>query len=280
MTPKTKLSVIVVTLNEERNIERCLRSVAWADDIVLVDSFSTDRTLELARAFTSNIHQFEYPGYSKQVERGIQRALHDWVLILDADEEVSTELAGSIREVIDSTEAKEGYFVNRKVQVFGKWILHSGWYPDWQFRLARKATIVAEHQEVHGAFTTRGQQGNLRGELFHYTYPTIAQYLEKMNDYTSLHVSNKIGDARAPLRVGARKILLSPVVYFVKMFVFKKGYKDGMHGFLLSVYSALYTLLLYAKIWEYYLRRAEGAVNLPPCAGGRARGRRRLPAAP
>jgi (heptosyl)LPS beta-1,4-glucosyltransferase len=264
MTTKAKLSVVVVTLNEEKNIERCLRSVAWADDIVLIDSFSTDRTIELARMFTSNIHQCEYPGYSKQVERGIQRAVNDWVFILDADEEVSVELAASIQEVMRAQDAKDGYIVNRKVQVFGKWILHSGWYPDWQFRLARKDKIVAEHQEVHGAFTTRGQKGKLRGELFHYTYATIDQYLEKMNDYTSLHVSNKIGDGSVPLRVGVRKILLSPIAYFIKMFIIKKGYKDGMHGFFLSVFSALYTLLLYAKIWEYFLRRAEGTMNLPP----------------
>lgn len=259
-----KLSVIVVTLNEEKNIERCLQSVAWADEIILVDSFSTDRTLEIAARFTTKIYQFAYPGYSKQVERGIEHATHEWVFILDADEEVSRELASSIRERISGAHAEAGYYVSRKVQVFGKWIYHAGWYPDWQFRLARKDSIVAEHLEVHGGFTTRGQTGRLQGDLFHYTYDTIAQYLEKINDYTSLHVSNKLGDVSVRRPVGLRKIVLSPVAHFLRMFLVNRGYKDGMEGFFLSVYSALYTMLLYAKLWEYQVRRAEGATELPP----------------
>ncbi|HTK83088.1 MAG TPA: glycosyltransferase family 2 protein [Bacteroidota bacterium] len=256
------LSVIVVTLNEERNIARCLKSVAWADEIVLVDSFSTDTTIEIAKTFTSKIFQYEYPGYSKQVERGIQQAANEWIFILDADEEVSTELALSLRDTIAQPEAADGYYVNRKVQVFGKWIYHSGWYPDWQFRLMRKASLVAEHLEIHGAFTTHGRKGRLEGELFHYTYDTIEQYLEKINDYTSLHVSNKLKD-EPDLRVGLGKIVFSPVSHFLRMFVVNKGYKDGIPGFFLSVYSALYTLLLYAKTWEYQFKKA-GAAELPP----------------
>ena len=257
-----KLTVVVPTLNEEKNIERCLRSVRWADEIVVIDSFSTDRTVERAKGFTSKIYQFEYPGYSRQVERGIAEASGDWIFILDADEEVSEELASSVRAALADAQSADGYFVNRKVEVFGKWIEYCGWFPDWQFRLARKSTIIAEHQEVHGAFKTQGRSDKLRGLLYHYTYATIFQYLEKMNDYTSLHVSNKLKDD-PELKVGWYKIVFSPLSLFIRMFFSNKGYKDGMHGFLLSVYSALYTLLLYAKVWEYQFRKAKGE-TLPP----------------
>lgn len=256
------LTVVVPTLNEEKNIERCLRSVDWADEIVLVDSFSTDRTIELSRQFTSKIYQYDYPGYSKQVERGIAHASGDWIFILDADEEVSKELSAAIRSAIEDPAAADGYFVNRKVEVFGKWIEHCGWFPDWQFRLGRKANLVAEHQEVHGAFKTHGCSERLEGLLYHYTYSSIFQYLEKMNDYTSLHVSNKLRDD-PELQVVWHKVVVSPLSNFLRMFFVNKGYRDGMHGFLLSVYSALYTLLLYAKVWEYQFRRSKGEL-LPP----------------
>ena len=257
-----KLSVIVPTLNEEKNIDRCLTSVRWADEIIVIDSFSTDRTLERARTYGAKTFQYEYPGYSKQVERGIQHATGDWIFILDADEEVSAELADSIKSIMKSPPVNDGYYVNRRVQVFGKWIDHCGWSPDWQFRLARKEKIVAEHQEVHGAFKTSGASAKLEGLLHHYTYPTIFQYLEKMNDYTSLHVSNKLRETPV-MQVRWHKIVFSPFSHFLRMFVVNKGYKDGMHGFLLSAYSALYTLLLYGKLWEYQLRHKQGE-TLPP----------------
>jgi hypothetical protein len=124
---------------------------------------------------------------------------------------------------------------------------------------------VAEHQEVHGAFTCAGPIGKLAGELFHYTYPTIYSYVEKLNDYTSLHVSNKLRDGHggAAQRVPLAKLLLSPLSHFLRMFIVNKGYKDGMHGFILAGYSAFYTFLLYAKMWEYGLRQSDGA-GLPP----------------
>lgn len=257
------ISVIVPTFNEEKNIDRCLRSAAWADEIVVIDSFSTDHTLERARNYTDTIIQAEYPGYSRQVERGIMHSRGEWIFILDADEEISPELARAIRSAVGSPAPSDGYEVNRRVTVFGKWIDHCGWSPDWQFRLVKKASCVAVHHEVHGAFTTLGSKGRLEGFLYHYTYPTIEQYLDKMNDYTSLHVSNKLADSPG-IKVAWYKIVLSPLSYFLRMFIVNKGYKDGMHGFLLSAYSAFYSLLVYSKTWEYRMREAGGKGTLPP----------------
>lgn len=257
------LSVVLTTLNEERNIDRCLSSVKWADEIVVVDSFSRDKTVELAKKYTDRIYQHEFPGSSRQVERGIRYATGEWVFYIDADEEVSPELAAQIQHAVKNTSDVVGYEVLRRPSAFGKWIEHGGWFPDYPFRLFRKESYIAEHQEVHGGFRTNGKKGRLEGVLYHHTYETIYAYVEKMNDYTSLQVSNKLRSdpAMLPRR---RNLILSPVSHFVRMYLSKKGYKDGFHGFVLALLDATYTMLLYAKIWEYQSRKGEGVGELPP----------------
>ena len=258
-----KLSVVLITHNEEYNIERCLRSVQWADEIIIVDSFSSDRTIELARSFTPNILQHEYDNDILQRERGFSRASGDWLFYIDADEEISEELKRQILLTTASAEANDGYYVLRKVMAFGKWIHHGGWFPDYSFRLFRKGKYFPVLAEVHGGFTVKGEKGRLAGFLYHYTYETIEQYLEKMNAYTSLAVSNKLNSD--PITgISWTKILLSPLSHFLRKFISQKGYRDGFHGFLLAALGALYTLALYAKLWEYLFREREGKGLLPP----------------
>lgn len=258
-----RISAIVITYNEEANIERCLSSIQWVDEIIVVDAFSVDRTVELARKYTPRIISHAYDGEVPQRERGFAQATGEWLLWIDADEEVSVDLKNDIFRVMNSSDANDGYYVSRKASVLGKWIEHGGWFPDWQFRLVKKNKIVAEYQEIHGGFTCSGAKGKLPGILYHYTYHTIAEYLRKMNDQTSLHVTNKLRD-NSQINVGWHKIVLSPLSYFLRMFFVQKGYKDGMQGFLLAVYSALYTMLMYAKTWEYRYRQIEGKGILPP----------------
>jgi glycosyltransferase involved in cell wall biosynthesis len=258
-----RLSVVLITLNEERNIDRCLGSVAWADEIIVVDSFSTDETIARARAHTPVILQHVYDGDIRQRERGFALATGEWLFYIDADEEVTPELRDEILAVMRDPSAKAGYSVPRRVMVFGRWILHGGWYPDMTFRLFRKDAYRSELAEVHGGFTVDGEKGALRGELLHYTYADIEQYLAKMNDYTSLQVSNKLA-SHPSVRPGWGKILLSPVSHFLRAYISRKGYKDGIHGFLLAALGALYTFALYAKIWEYQFRKDEGEGVLPP----------------
>jgi glycosyltransferase involved in cell wall biosynthesis len=258
-----KLSVIVITYNEEQNIERCLRSVRWADEVILVDSFSTDRTVEIAKDYTTGIIQHQYNSDILQREHGFAAATGDWFFWIDADEGVSDELKSNILHVINSSNSSDGYYVARKACVFKKWIEHGGWFPDWQFRLVKRDKVVPEYQEVHGGFTTHGSKGYLPGLLYHFTYSTISEHLRKMNDQTSLHVSNKLRE-NPKIIVKWYKILLSPISYFLRMFIGKKGYKDGMPGFILACNSALYTLLVYSKTWEYQYRKKEGKGFLPP----------------
>ncbi len=256
------LSVVTITLNEERNLERCLRSVAWADERIVVDSFSGDRTVECARALGARVFQHEYPGSTRQMERGIGYATGDWILFLDADEEVSPELAGEIQRLLrDGTECT-GFELLRRPRAFGRWLEHGGWFPDWQERLVRKDSYTVNHAEVHGGFSSRGARGRLKGMVYHYTYDTLFAYVSRMNEYTSLEVANRL--ARRPAaRARWYNMILSPVSHFFRMFVSRRGYKDGMHGFVLAVLDATYAMLLYAKLWEY--RRAQqDARETPP----------------
>ncbi len=256
------LSVILITYNEEINIERCLRSVSWADEIIVVDSFSTDKTIELARQFSSNIIQHKYDGDIRQRERGFAVAKGGWLFYIDADEEITNEMKEDILKEINSS-SHEGYWAQRRNKIFGKWIYNGGWFPDLTFRLFRKDKYVAEFEEVHGGFTVWGSKGTLNGFLNHFPYDTIEQYVAKMNDYTSLQVSNKFKQ-KDGLNISWGKIIFSPVSHFLRKYFSNKGLKDGMHGFVLAVLGAIYTFALYAKCKEYQMRMKEGKGKLPP----------------
>lgn len=257
-----KLSVILITYNEEKTVERCLRSVAWAEEIIVVDSFSTDRTVELAKKFTPIVIQHEYDGDIPQRQRGFDLSKGEWLLYIDADEEATEELKAEILTTISSPGAKDGYFVPRKVRAFGKWIRHGGWYPDYSFRLFRKDKYAAEPAEVHGGFTVNGEKGRLNSFLLHYSYESIEHYIDKMNVYTSLQITNKLRENVSAVHL--TKVLLSPASHFFRKFISQRGYRDGFHGFVLAVLGALYTLALYTKLWEYRFREREGKGVLPP----------------
>jgi glycosyltransferase involved in cell wall biosynthesis len=259
------VSVVTITLNEERNIERCLRSVSWADERIVVDSFSGDRTVERARALGARVLQHEYPGSTRQMERGIGVAGGDWILFLDADEEVSPELALEIRRMLTEGTTCAAFEILRKPWAFGRWLEHGGWFPDWQCRLVRRDNYTVNHAEVHGGFSTRGPRGRLGGGsavVFHYTYENIFAYVARMNEYTSLEVANRL--ARHP-EAQARwtNMLLSPLSHFLRMFIVRRGYRDGMHGFVLSLLDAVYAMVLYAKLWEYRRAQREGTPTPP-----------------
>jgi (heptosyl)LPS beta-1,4-glucosyltransferase len=252
---------VLITLNEERNIDRCLSSVRWADEIVVVDSFSSDATVERARHYTPHVFQNEYLGSTRQMEWGIEHTTGDWILLVDGDEEVSAELAAELRETVRDT-TMTGFELLRKPWAFGSWIQSGGWFPDYQLRFFRRDAYAVDHQEVHGGFTVRGPRGRLGGLVYHYTYESIAAYLDRMNEYTSLQVSNRLKDT--PL-ASARwyNLLLNPASHFFRMFISRKGYRDGMNGFLLASLDALYSMALYAKVWEYRMKQKSGS-PLPP----------------
>jgi len=188
------ISAVIITKNEERNIERCITSVRWADEVIVVDSGSTDATAAISARLGARVIVKSWEGFAAQKEFAAAQASSDWVLSLDADEEVTPELRAEIQAMLSASRepAADGYRMPRKSFFLGTWIRHGGWYPGYQMRLFRRSAAFMNHRPVHEGFEVRGAVGTLDAPLNHYTYDTIRQYLDKMNDYTSLDVMNKI----------------------------------------------------------------------------------------
>ena len=242
------ISVTVITKNEEVNIERCLQSVQWADEIIVVDAESTDRTAELARSLKGKVIVKPWEGFAKQKEFALQQATHEWIFSIDADEEVTDALKVEILKTIHSDDSLNGYEMPRKSYFLGKWIQYGGWYPGYQLRLFKKSKTRMNHRPVHEGFLVEGMNGLLQADLNHYTYNSLHQYLEKMNDYSSLDVLNKVSNGRI---IRWYNFVFNPLSVFLRMYISLKGWKDGIHGFYLAYYSALHSLAIFAKGWEY-----------------------------
>ncbi|MBN1212535.1 MAG: glycosyltransferase family 2 protein [candidate division Zixibacteria bacterium] len=242
-----KLSVVVITRNEEHNLRRCLESVSWADEIVVIDSHSTDRTVEIATGFSARVYDIDWPGFGPAKRKGVDRATGEWILSLDADEVVSDELAAEIRKVLEGDDEYSGYYMPRKANFLGRWIYHCGWYPDPLLRLFDKSRGNFNDALVHEKVLLKGRVGRLKGELRHYSYPTLDSYFSKFNRYTTL-------GAEAAFRQGKRAgwfdILVRPPASFLKHYIIKQGFRDGWEGFLISVLSSAAVLVKYAKLKE------------------------------
>ena len=242
------LSIVMIVKNEAHQIERTLKKLDWADEIVVIDAFSTDGTMDVCRKYASRIYQLPWEGFSKQRQRSIDFAKDQWIFSIDADEIVSDELRREILMTIQNTE-KSGFWVPRQTFYLGRWINHSGWFPDYQMRLFKRNAAFIEQRAVHEGFSVRGDTGKLSGVLYHYPYQTLSHHLEKINDYTTLAVEEKI-QQRNGKPVHWYHLVFNPLSTFLRMFFVNKGYKDGFQGFILALFSAFYTQALYAKVWE------------------------------
>jgi glycosyltransferase involved in cell wall biosynthesis len=261
----TRLSVVTVTRNEAHNLERCLGSAAWADEIVVVDSLSDDGTAEAARRWTDRVFSREYDGYSRQVEFGVGQARGEWILVLDADEEITPALAEAIRSAVAAPpgQGPDAWRLRRRMWAFGRWIDHGGWSPDWQLRLFRRGAARAVHREIHGGFAGDGPEGRLDGVLNHYTYDHVHACVARMNDYTSLEVSNRL-ERRPGARPSPARLFFSPLSAFLRAYVRKAGWRDGPAGLWLALLTAQYSLLGHMKLWEHVLRQGEAGDRRPP----------------
>ena len=257
-----KLSVIVVAMNEERNIERCLRSVQWADEIVVVDAFSTDRTAEISRRLKATVVHRAWDGYAPQKLFALSKASHSWVLLVDADEEVTPELHREIEDVLSTDPNFDGYRIARKSFFMGQWMKHGGWYPGYQLRFFLKEKASIPQRPVHEGVEVDGSVEKLQSPLNHFTYYSLSQYLAKLNDYTSLDVMNRLNEKKQG-SVHWFNFVLNPVSVFLRMYFVLSGFRDGFRGFLLAWYSSFYKLLLLAKVWEFQTAERRGQ-ELPP----------------
>ncbi|MEK6691241.1 MAG: glycosyltransferase family 2 protein [Nitrospirota bacterium] len=243
----SRLSVAIITYNEEEEIKDCLESVKWADEIVVVDSFSTDKTLDICRQYTNKVFQHEWSGYSNQKNYAINVTTNPWILILDADERVSERLTKEIKEILDKDLGVDGYYIPRKSYFLGRWIRYGGWYPDYSIRLFRKDKGRFEQREVHESVRINGKTAKLKNHLEHYTYRNLSEYIQRMDRYSTLAAMEMVGEGR---RSGPRNILFRPILTFFRMYILKQGFREGIYGLLISVLYSYYTFLKYAKLWE------------------------------
>jgi glycosyltransferase involved in cell wall biosynthesis len=244
------LSVIIITKNEEKNLPRCLEAVKFADEIVVYDSGSTDRTLAIAREFGCKTISTQFAGFGAAKQAALDAATGEWVLSIDADEEVDAELRESVLRAIASGN-HEGYLLNRKSQFLGRWIMHSGWYPDRILRLFKREQARFTESKVHERVVVEGSIGTVTGHILHYTDPTIAHYLGKLDRYTSYSADTMQKEGKA---FHWWYLVLKPVAIWLKMYVLKLGFLDGGQGFVLAALSAFHVFCKYAKLWE--LRRS------------------------
>jgi len=247
-----RLSAVVVTLNEEERLRACLESVAWADEIVVVDAESHDKTVQIAREFTDRVFVRPWPGFAAQKNFGLEQAASEWLLSLDADEEVSAELRDEIRARLAAPGAAAGYAVARRNVFLGQWIRHGGLYPDWQVRLFRRGLGRFVSRDVHESVQVDGPVERLAGHLVHRSYRDLTDFFDRANRYSTLAAHDLLRDGR---RARARELLLRPLGRFASMYVARRGFLDGRRGLLLAALYAYYVFMRTAKVWEVTRRR-------------------------
>lgn len=240
-----KLSVVIITLNEEDRIEAALQSVAGiADEVIVVDGYSTDNTCAIAEKFGAAIHRHEFLDFGSQKNFALKQAQHDWVLNLDADERVCPLLKEAILHFKQSADDScAGYAINRKTFYLGRWIKHSGWYPDRKLRLFRKSKSRWSGR-VHEALNLEGPTEHMPGDILHYTYRDITDHINRLNRYSHMQAQDM---AAKGARLLFLRALLLPPVTFLRFFLWKAGFMDGFPGFIIALVSSWATAMKYLK---------------------------------
>ena len=242
-----KVTVTVITRDEAAHIEAALDSVAWADEVVVVDAESTDKTVALAREFTDRVWVRPWPGFVAQKNFAIEQATGDWVLALDADEQVTPALAERVRAVLRADGPADGYSVPRRNMFWGAWVRHGGLYPDWQLRLFRRRSGRFAGEGVHESVRVDGTVERLAEPLLHHSYRGLEDFVERANRYSTLAARDLLQEDR---RVRLRELILRPLGRFLSMYIIRRGFLDGWRGLVLAVLYADYVFLRTAKAWE------------------------------
>jgi glycosyltransferase involved in cell wall biosynthesis len=242
-----KLSVTIITRNEAADVGEALQSAAWADELIVVDSHSTDETVAIATPHADRVVARDWPGYVAQKNFAASIASHDWILSLDADERVTPALAAEIQTLLTTTPAAVGYRIPRVTWHLGRWMRSTDWYPDFQLRLYDRRSAEWTGRHVHESVAARGSVGRLRGELEHFAYRDIADHLETIDRYTTYAARQMHEDGR---RAGFLDIAAHPPLAFLRNYVARGGIKDGTPGLIVSALNAYYVFLKFAKLRE------------------------------
>jgi glycosyltransferase involved in cell wall biosynthesis len=252
---KTKLpiSAAVITLNEEKNITACLHSLKWVDEIVVVDSLSSDRTKELAESMGATVLDQAFLGHVKQKQLAVDSCNHEWIICLDADERVTEDLRDEICTLFTSTSQDSlanGYTVARKSFHLGRWIMHGGWYPDRNIRLFNKKHGFWSGVDPHDKIQVSGEVKNLKGALEHYVFKDLKHNVDTNNFYSGISADIFFNEGKKPSLL---KLFFKPFGKFIETYIVKRGFLDGLPGFIISVGAAYSMFLKFAKLWERHL---------------------------
>ncbi|MDR3307074.1 MAG: glycosyltransferase family 2 protein [Endomicrobium sp.] len=244
-----KVSAYVLTKNEEKHIRECIESVKWADEIVVVDDFSTDSTVEIAKNMGCKVVRNKFEYFGKQRNFALTQCCNDWVVCLDSDERITSELKAEIEQELKDTPRAAAFVAPRKSKFINRWILHSGWYPDYRHPvLFNKNKMKYKDQLVHEDIDYSDKKVYFNGDILHYPYESIKQFVKKSDFYTNLR-SREMFERGKKFKV--LNLFVNPCVMFFKMYVIKKGFLDGLTGFALALlYSSFYILMKYIKLWE------------------------------
>ena len=258
--PRLPISAFVIAYNEEKHIADCLLSLKFCDEIIVVDSFSTDRTVEIARGLGAQIIQRAWTGYKDQKAFGLSATNNEWVLNLDADERVSPELSRQIQRVLAEEYKKSGsssihnsneivgYEISRVVFYLGRWWRRGGWYPEFRLRFFRKSSVTWGGTDPHEKPIPRGKVVILPGEIEHYTYENMDDQFLRLHTFSSLAAKEEY---LAGGRVTLTRLVFNPILRTFKFYFLKKGYREGVAGLIVAVAEGFYTFMKYAKLWEY-----------------------------
>jgi glycosyltransferase involved in cell wall biosynthesis len=247
MGDRAGLSVAIITLDEETNIGPCLESVKWADEVVVCDSGSRDRTMEIAAGYGARTFQDDWLGFAAHKNLAVSRCSQPWILVLDADERVPPPLREEIEGILRSDAAGDGYSLGRKNFFLGAWIRHGGWSPDRSVRLFRRGQGRFRPRAVHEVVKVSGRIDALQHPLEHYTYALISDFLRRMERYAALAAGELFATGH---RCGVVDLTLRPAWTFLRMYLVRRGFLDGWRGLLLAGLYASYTFAKYAQLWE------------------------------
>lgn len=248
-----QISATIITYNEEKNITKCLKSLDWVDEIIVVDSVSTDQTKQIAESMNANVIEQTFLGHVEQKNLAVSHCSYDWIIALDADERVTEELKTSIFELFSTSKENEllnGYTVARKSYHLGRWILHGGWYPDRRIRIFNKNYGKWGGVNPHDCVEVEGKAGNLKGDLEHYVFESLEHNVKTNNFYSSISANILYQEKKKP---SLFKLIFKPIGKFVECYCIKRGFLDGLPGFIIAVGASYSMFLKYAKLWEHYL---------------------------
>ncbi len=244
-----KISAVAITFNEASNIEALCETVAWMDETVIVDSYSTDETAEMARRYTDKVFDHEFRGYKDKHEFADSKATSDWIFWIDADERITPELRKEIEGLDDRSDADlpDGFLISRKNYYLGRWIRHSGWSPDYQMRLYRNDKSYWDGVAPHETARVNGTTEKLKGQIIHYTKDNLSEHHKVTETYSTLAAEFMFKEGKT---IGAVGIFAYTIAAFLRTYVFKCGFLDGVPGLMIAFFTSYGVFLKYSKLWE------------------------------